>query len=66
VSAELVERLQQQPEAENIAIASLAGSLRRAGYLAELAWDRLQTGQVDDLDTLSPLYVHYPTSGTAH
>jgi tRNA threonylcarbamoyladenosine biosynthesis protein TsaB len=64
IGAELAERLLQQPGAENIAIASLAGSLRRAGYLAELAWDRLQNGAVDDLDTLSPLYLHYPTSGT--
>ncbi|MCD6519943.1 MAG: tRNA (adenosine(37)-N6)-threonylcarbamoyltransferase complex dimerization subunit type 1 TsaB [Anaerolineae bacterium] len=60
VSAELAERLSAQPNAENIAIASLAGSLRRAGYLAELAWERLQAGQTDDLDTLSPIYLHYP------
>jgi len=59
VSAELVERLLAQPDAHNIAISSLAGSLRRAGYLAELAWDRLQEGTVDDLDGLSPIYMHH-------
>lgn len=60
VSAELAERLLRQPDAQHIAISSLASSLRRAGYLAELAWERLQRGEVDDLDTLSPLYMHYP------
>ena len=42
--------------ADKIAVSSLAGSLRRAGYLAELAWGRLQQGKTDDLDALSPLY----------
>ena len=64
VSADLAERLLRQPDAANIAISSLAGSLRRAGYLAELAWDRLQQGKVSDLDSLSPIYTHYPSSGT--
>jgi len=61
VSAELAQRLLAQPNADNIAISSWAGSLRRAGYLAELAWDRLQEGRADDLDTLSPVYA--PSSG---
>ncbi len=62
ISADLAERLLQQPDAENMAISSLAGSLRRAGYLAELAWERLQAGHVDALDSLSPIYLHYPSS----
>jgi tRNA threonylcarbamoyladenosine biosynthesis protein TsaB len=62
VSAELAERLLSLPDAGNIAISSLAGSLRRAGYLAELAWDRLQTGAVDDLDSLGPEYLHLPAA----
>lgn len=33
-------------------------STRRPGVLAELAWSRLQTGQVDDLHSLAPLYLH--------
>ncbi|NOX62744.1 MAG: tRNA (adenosine(37)-N6)-threonylcarbamoyltransferase complex dimerization subunit type 1 TsaB [Chloroflexi bacterium] len=32
-------------------------SLRRAGVLAELAWMRLQTGEVDDPVMLSPIYL---------
>ena len=64
-SAELVERLLAQADAHNIAISSLAGSLRRAGYLAELAWDRLQEGTVDDLDSLSPIYVQQPSSASS-
>lgn len=64
VSAELAERILRQPDAERITISSLASSLRRAGYLAELAWDRLQNGQVDDLNTLSPIYIHYPSPTT--
>jgi len=60
VSAELAEQLLRQPDAGNITISSLASSLRRAGYLAELAWERLQRGDVDNLDTLSPVYTHYP------
>jgi tRNA threonylcarbamoyladenosine biosynthesis protein TsaB len=65
VSAALVERLLAMPQAEQIAFTSLAGSVRRAGYLAELAWERLQNGQADDLDQLSPIYLHYPASGVS-
>jgi len=63
VNGELVERLLSQPNAQNISISSLAGSLRRAGYLAELAWDRFQDGRVDDVAVVSPLYIHFPASG---
>jgi tRNA threonylcarbamoyladenosine biosynthesis protein TsaB len=65
VSAALVERLLALPQADRIAFTSLAGSVRRAGYLAELAWERLQAGQADDLDQLSPIYLHYPASGVS-
>jgi tRNA threonylcarbamoyladenosine biosynthesis protein TsaB len=44
-------------------IASPASSLRRAGYLAELGWIRLQSGESDDLITLEPLYLHHPGIG---
>jgi hypothetical protein len=63
ISADLAERLLQQSDAENLAISSLAGSVRRAGYLAELAWERLQNGQIGDLDSSSPIYVQLPGSG---
>jgi len=64
ISTNLAERLLKQPDADNISISSLAASIRRAGYLAELAWQRLEKGQVDDLDTTSPTYLHLPTSGS--
>jgi tRNA threonylcarbamoyladenosine biosynthesis protein TsaB len=41
-------------------IASAASSLRRAGYLAELSWERFRQGEADDVTTLEPLYLHYP------
>jgi tRNA threonylcarbamoyladenosine biosynthesis protein TsaB len=63
ISPALAEHLLQQPDAENIALSSMAGSLRRAGYLAELAWERFQEHNVDDLDSLSLIYTHYPSSG---
>jgi tRNA threonylcarbamoyladenosine biosynthesis protein TsaB len=65
VSAELAERLLALPNADDLSISCLAASLRRAGYLAELAWERLQEDAVDDLDTVSPIYAHYPAPGAA-
>jgi tRNA threonylcarbamoyladenosine biosynthesis protein TsaB len=41
-------------------IASPAASLRRAAFLAELAWERLAKGDADDPATLSPIYLHNP------
>jgi len=37
-----------------------AARLRRAGFLAELAWRRLNRGEVDDPATLTPIYLQYP------
>ena len=34
-----------------------AFSLRRAGFLAEIAWQRLQAGQIDDVAALQPIYL---------
>ena len=56
IGPKLAERLLDLPDGEQIAITSLASSVRRAGYLAELAWERLQRGQTDDLDTLDLAY----------
>lgn len=58
LAALLKERL-----AEKAIVASPATSLRRAGYLAELAWARFEQGEADDVDTLSPIYLKQPTSG---
>ncbi len=41
-----------------ISLASPAQSLRRPSYLAELAWQRWQAGEVDNPATLSPFYLH--------
>jgi tRNA threonylcarbamoyladenosine biosynthesis protein TsaB len=37
-----------------------ASLLRRAGYLAELGWRRLEAGDYDDLAALQPLYLRKP------
>jgi tRNA threonylcarbamoyladenosine biosynthesis protein TsaB len=42
-----------------IQLASLAWSLRRPGFLAEMAWQRWQRGKIDDPVTLAPIYLHY-------
>lgn len=40
--------------------AAAAGAPRRAGYLAELGWRRLSTGDYDHSPTLEPLYLKRP------
>jgi len=35
-------------------------TLRRAGFLAELGWSRLERGESDDIATLQPLYLRRP------
>ncbi len=42
-------------------IASPAASLRRAGYLAELGWQRLVRGEADGLASLTPIYLQNPS-----
>ena len=44
---------------KSVLLASPAQSLRRPSFLAELAWQRWQAGQVDNPATLSPQYLHY-------
>jgi len=34
-----------------------AFSLRRAGFLAEIAWQRMQAGRIDDVAALQPIYL---------
>ena len=38
-------------------LASPALRMRRAGYLAELAWQRFSSGERDDLSSLTPIYL---------
>jgi tRNA threonylcarbamoyladenosine biosynthesis protein TsaB len=42
---------------KNAILASPASSLRRPAYLAELAWERWQAGEIDDPATLAPIYL---------
>ncbi len=57
----LAERLLNRSNGQEIYITSLSSSLRRAGYLAELAWERLEEGEINDLDSLEPIYAHNPS-----
>jgi tRNA threonylcarbamoyladenosine biosynthesis protein TsaB len=43
---------------KNAILASPAQSLRRPSYLAELAWERWRAGRVDEVVSLSPIYLH--------
>ncbi len=43
---------------KNVILASPAHSIRRPALLAELAWRRWQSGEVDDPATLSPTYLN--------
>jgi tRNA threonylcarbamoyladenosine biosynthesis protein TsaB len=46
---------------EETVIVAPSASLRRAGYLAEIGWERLARGDCDDPVTLSPIYLHHPS-----
>ncbi|MFW6082716.1 MAG: tRNA (adenosine(37)-N6)-threonylcarbamoyltransferase complex dimerization subunit type 1 TsaB [Chloroflexota bacterium] len=37
-----------------------AWRVRRAGFLAELGWDRLNSGEIDDPASLTPIYLKHP------
>ena len=42
---------------DRVQLLSPAFSLRRAGFLAEIAWQRIQAGQIDDPAALQPIYL---------
>jgi tRNA A37 threonylcarbamoyladenosine modification protein TsaB len=42
----------------------LKSTLRRAGFLAELGWRRLEKGEIDHPATLQPLYLRRPAVTT--
>lgn len=44
---------------KKVMISSPAASLRRPSFLAEIAWKRWKNNQVDNPETLSPIYLHY-------
>jgi len=43
---------------KNVLLASPAQALRRPSYLAEIGWKHWQSGKVNDVVTLSPIYLH--------
>lgn len=43
---------------KNAIMSSPAQSMRRPSFLAELAWERWRLGQVDDVISLAPIYLH--------
>ncbi len=45
---------------------SPALTLRRASYLAEIAWPRWLAGECDDLASLAPIYLHELPAGPGH
>lgn len=53
--AEMIARL-----GDRAALLPAAWRVRRAGFLAEIGWQRLNHGEVDDLATLTPVYLQYP------
>jgi tRNA threonylcarbamoyladenosine biosynthesis protein TsaB len=55
-SAEEQEQLARHPL--HIELVSPARSVRRPSLLAELAWARWQSGDVDEAATLAPIYLH--------
>jgi len=52
----VIEKLQAEARG-NVVMARPADSVRRAGYLAELAWDRWKRGDADNTASLSPIYL---------
>lgn len=42
-----------------VTLATPAQSLRRPGFLAEIAWKRWKSGRVEDPAAVVPLYIHY-------
>lgn len=45
-------------------LSSSISTVRRPSVLAELAWQRLDAGEGDDLDSLAPIYLHISDSET--
>jgi tRNA threonylcarbamoyladenosine biosynthesis protein TsaB len=42
----------------NIILGTPAQSIRRPSYLAEIAWQKMRNNQVDDVHSLTPIYLH--------
>ena len=42
---------------DRVQLVTPAFSVRRAGFLAEIAWQKIQAGQIDDVATVQPIYL---------
>ncbi len=58
ISPEAVKQIRAAGKEFRVALP--AASVRRASILAEIGWRRLRQGQVDDADSLAPLYLKEP------
>jgi tRNA threonylcarbamoyladenosine biosynthesis protein TsaB len=57
ISEEVAERLREVLGRQTPVAETAAMSVRRAGFIAELAWRRLVAGQTDDAASLKPIYL---------
>jgi len=55
---EEADRQRLQRKYKNVTLPSPARCVRRSGLLAELAWQRWQSGVVDKVASLAPVYLH--------
>ncbi len=61
---ETTEHVRRLPD-KGASVVQSPAAMRRASYLAELAWQRLYAGQADDVTTLEPLYLRAPSITTS-
>ena len=52
------ERQRLSRKRKNVLLVSPAQCVRRPAFLAEMAWERWQAGEKDQIDTLAPIYLH--------
>jgi tRNA threonylcarbamoyladenosine biosynthesis protein TsaB len=64
IDGEVQETLRRQL-GERARFPTPAANLRRPAFLAELAWRRLQAGDVDDTATLEPIYLGQPVKSAS-
>ncbi len=58
ISAEAAKTIRSADK--NFQVSLPSRSTRRTGYMAEIAWQRLRKGQVDNARTLAPIYLKDP------
>jgi tRNA A37 threonylcarbamoyladenosine modification protein TsaB len=63
VTGDIDDALAEALVARGHRVARGAASVRRAGLLAELGWNRLREGRPDDPKSLVPLYLREPAIG---